>query len=137
MQRRHPKGRSVRSRTVGKIVSAFEESSKERLSFSEIEDSTGRSKRAISETLKEMVELGGILRIVNDDLPPSTYYMFVEGLSDEKLSEIETRYDDLFLNSLPLMNPIHYVEHHALRDGLQYVRDTLKKGNIKNYIANF
>lgn len=130
---RYPKGRAKRSRTVGNIARAFEESSRERLSLTEIVELTGSSRRAISETLKEMIELGGIIRIVNDDWPPSTYYMFVEGLSDERISELEERYEMLFTNSLPLMNPIKYVEHHALREGLQHVRGRIKNANLGRF----
>ena len=125
MQRSHPKGRSVRGRTVGKIVHAFENSSSERLSISEIRNITGTTTRALSGTLKEMIELGGIIRIVNNNWPPSTYYMFVEALTDENISETEDRYEGFYHDRLPLMNPIKRTEHHALREGLRFARERL------------
>lgn len=133
MQRRYPKGRAARGRTVGKIVMAYETIGDERLSLKDLIRITSVSRRAISETLKEMIEHGGIIKIVNAGWPPSTYYMFVELLADKKISEVEERYETLYNNSLSLMSPIKFVEHHALREGLQYVRERIEKANIGRF----
>ena len=58
---RYPKGRAVRRKTVEKIVKAFESSGNERLTHKRIRELTGSSPRAVSNTLKEMIEHGSIV----------------------------------------------------------------------------
>jgi len=117
-----PKGRARRGETVEKIIKAYEESGKESLSFASLHKITGVTNKALSKALKEMMELGSLEREVTDNSPPDVHYVFVEGLTDDKVKALEEEYEEDYRKTEGILDYVNQVENDARRKGLEYIR---------------
>ena len=121
-RRKVPRARARRSKSVERIVEAYEKSNVNALGFSQLRKTTGMSSSALKETIQEMVELGSIIREVTEDSPPQVNYIVVEALADDVVKELEEKYSEEYQKIQGLLGYITSVEHEAMRQGLGFIR---------------
>lgn len=138
---RVPRGRRRRSNTIGQIVQVL--GLENELSFKELRIKTGISKRALSQSLKELIYLSQfgspyLNREITDDNPPKVYYSLLLSPNDDRMNELENDYEEKYyegeyIGAIESVDYINFLLGELDRDFLRSCISVLEGANNDTY----